>query len=77
MELIKSSEKVLMNFHSGCGHVFISDGSGQALVHTDIGFIKNDKGYFIWIGTRKAIKLTDEQVNVIGNFFLEEGREEE
>ena len=71
MKLTKDSEKDLMGWHTGCGHVFISDGSGQGFVRTDMGFLKRGDVFWMWIGKRKAIKLTPEQINVIGDFFVE------
>jgi hypothetical protein len=71
MKLTKKCEKTLMGWHAGSGHVFVSDGSGTGLVRTDIGFVKKGDAFSLWIGNRKAIKLTPEQIKVIGDFFME------
>lgn len=75
MKLTKSSEKALMDRHTGSGHVFISDGSGKGLKRTDIGFVKKGDVYLIWMGNREAISLTPEQVKVIGDFFIDDKRD--
>lgn len=75
MKLTKNSEKTLMNWHTGCGHAFVSDGSGKGLVRMDIGFIKKGDVYSITIGRRKAIFLTEEQIKIVGDFFMDDDPE--
>ncbi len=71
IQLTKASTNELMGWHEGSGHVFLSDGTGKGLKHFDMRFIKNELGdYILAMGNSSFIKLTDEQINKIGNFAL-------
>jgi hypothetical protein len=71
IQLTKSSQQELMNWHEGSGRVFLSDGTGKGYNSFDIRFVKNEIGdYILAMGNSSFIKLTPEQINKIGNFAL-------
>ena len=77
IKLTKKSEEKLMGWRAGAGLVFVSDGSGKGMRYSDMNFTKNGNNYFISIGNRKAIKLSDDQVKIIGDFYFMDEEEGE
>lgn len=75
MKLTTKSEKELLNWHEGCGHCFLSTGE-NGYIHFDMQFRKNLNGnYILSFGNSKSIKLTPEQIKIIGNYAVEEESE--
>ena len=67
IKLTKSSEKELRGWHPGSGKMFLSDGTGNSFTYCDIQFRKAENGnYYLAMGNSKAIKLTEEQVKILG-----------
>ena len=72
IKLTKNSEKEIRDWHTGNGRYYISAGDGKTFVSADIGLLKNEKGCYLYLGNSKSVKLTDEQVKILGCYFIEE-----
>lgn len=68
LELTKASEKTLRGYAAGHGRVFLSEGDGCTTRSFDLGFFRTCTGTYLYMGTAKSIRLTEEQAAVLGDY---------
>lgn len=72
IKLTRASNNELLTWHSGSGKMYLSEGTGGHMKYFDVVFIHNKFGYFLAMGNSKGIKLTDEQIKVIGTYSVDD-----
>ena len=68
MQLTTGSEKALRGYAAGHGRVFLSEGDDATTRSFDLGFYTTPTGTYLYMGTAKAVKLTEEQVARLGHY---------
>jgi hypothetical protein len=68
LELTKGSEKALRSYAAGQGRAFVSEDDDATIRSFDFGLYRTPTGTYLYLGTSKRIKLTEEQIAIVGDY---------
>lgn len=74
LALTKGSDKALRTYAAGHGRVFLSQGDETTARSFDLGFYRTSTGVYLYMGTSKAVKLTTDQIAILGSYAGDQTR---